>query len=140
MEGLGKILSVVIAVIVYAALFPVALTSLNSAASNTTLKANSQWSATLSLVYVIGLVFRVPYFLLCDLLRRRNHSVMTVRLIKKLKKLRLRLFTYKPLPRKSLHMRTTIVRNRDSKTTRPAWANLALDKGGAVAILSLDQK
>ena len=54
---------------------------------------------------------------------------MTVRLIKKLKKLRLRLFTYKPLPRKSLHMRTTIVRNRDSKTTRPAWANLALDKG-----------
>lgn len=59
MEGLGKILSVVIAVIVYAALFPVALTSLNSAASNTTLKANSQWSATLSLVYVIGLVFGV---------------------------------------------------------------------------------
>lgn len=59
MEGLGKILGVVIAVIVYAALFPVALTSLNSAASNTTLKANSQWSATLSLVYVIGLVFGV---------------------------------------------------------------------------------
>lgn len=59
MEGLGKILGVVIAVIVYAALFPVALTSLNNAASNTTLKANSQWSATLSLVYVIGLVFGV---------------------------------------------------------------------------------
>lgn len=82
----------------------------------------------------------MPYFFLILCLNRRNHSVINVREIEKLRKLRLRLLTYEPRPRISLPMRTANVKNKDIRLTTPACANLALDNGGAVAIILPSQK
>jgi hypothetical protein len=59
-RGFGDVISAivgaVIALVIFAALIDVVLISLNNAAQNKTLVANSQWAQTLSLLYVVGLM------------------------------------------------------------------------------------
>ena len=55
----GSVITAVIVIVIFGALITTVLAELNTAATNTTIKSNSAWANTTSLIYVIGLLFIV---------------------------------------------------------------------------------
>lgn len=53
---LKAIIGMVVGLVVFAALIDTVLINLNTAATNTTLKANTSWTNALNLLYVVGLM------------------------------------------------------------------------------------